>query len=448
MFEMSRLIKRGMVAMSFMSLLPLGLPACDADGDAADTSPVDTEDPKGDYVLLKSSLPRDEAPSVSEADLSTLVLGNTAFAVDLYGALTSGNQDNLFYSPFSISIGLAMNFAGAKGNTESEMASVLHFDLPQADLHRGFNYLDLELAKRAAAANDEADNGFSLTLADSFWGQDGFSFLDSYLDVLSQNYGAPLRLVDFESAPDEARLAINKWASENTERKISDILSEDDIQSNTRAVLVNAVYFKAAWNLPFEPDATTEEDFTTLSGNIVPVQMMHQAEHFSYGEGEGCQAAALPYDGGQLDMVLLVPEAGAFESFEASLSADGLESILDHMSHFSQTWLTLSVPKFNIASRLPLQDVLPDMGMPSPFSETADFSGMSEESLRIRKVIHQADITVDEAGTEAAAATVIVDSNGNAEYRTMELNRPFLFLIRDIPTGTIVFMGRVADPSV
>ncbi len=453
LFTMSRPAARTVIEALSVSLFLFGIPACDADDadspkDSDTDTPEDSEDPEGEYVILQSALPRDESPQVSADDRATLVRGNTAFALDLYSVLVSNSDENLFYSPFSISMALAMNFAGAKGQTESEMASVLHFELPQADLHRAFNYVDLELATRAAAANDEADGGFILNLADSFWGQTGMTFLDSYLDVLAQNYGAPVRLVDFEGAPDAARGAINDWVSEKTEDKIPEMLTEDDIQTNTRAVLVNAVYFNAAWNLPFEPNATTQEDFTTLSGEVVPVQMMHQAEHFSYSAGDGYQAVAIPYDGGQLDMVLIVPEAVAFSTFEASLTEEELRTLLDGMLWISQTWVTLSMPRFNITSRLPLHDVLSGMGMPSAFDDTADFSGMAEESLRIRKVIHQADIRVDEAGTEATAATVIVDSNGDAEYQTVTADRPFIFLIRDIPTGTVLFVGRVVDPSV
>jgi serpin B len=444
---MSRFRKQTVIRALFACLLLPGLAACDAD-DADSSKGPEKENPNGEYILLQSAVPRDESPQVSAADLTTLVRGNTAFAMDLYSASVTGDTGNLFYSPYSISLAMAMSYAGAKGETASQTATVFHFDLPQADLHRAFNYVDLELTKRAAPANDESDGGFVLTLADAFWGQLAFPFLNDYLDVLSQNYGAPVRLVDFASAPDEARLAINKWVSEKTNTKIPELLTESDLQSSTRAVLVNAVYFNAAWDLPFDADATTQETFTTLSGQEVPVSMMHQSEHFSYGEGDGYQAVALPYDGRQLEMAIIVPDAGTFASFEASLTGDALQTLLDAMGHYSQTWATLSVPKFNIRSRLPLHDVLPAMGMPAPFSETADFSKMAEEFLRIRKVIHQADITVDEAGTEAAAATVIVDSNGNAEYKTVTLDRPFLFVIRDIPTGTIVFAGRVVDPSV
>ncbi len=418
------------------------------DSETEDTeSETGTED-EPDARLLKSELTRDTNPAPGDEMLSQLVAANSAFAMDVYEKLQDGNADNLFFSPLSLSTGMAMSYAGARNTTESQMAAALHWDaFSQEDLHEGLNKLLLTLQSRATPQSSEDDSGFELSIFNSFWGQKDFSFHNSYLDLLAVNYGAGIWTVDFESDLNTSIATINDWVAQQTQDKIQNVLNPAEIEPPIYAVLVNAIYFKAAWNQPFDESETTLQPFNLLSGETVNVNTMAIGEHFSYGKGDGYEAVALEYDGEDVDMVLIVPDAGTFESFEDSLDADRLNTVLGGMASRYSTWVTLTVPRFHIGSKWEMTEIFEALGMEAPFGADADFSGMSDTFLRIKKIVHQTDISVDEAGTEAAAATVIVDSNGDADYATLNLNRPFLFVIRDQPTDTILFMGRVTDPS-
>ncbi len=431
-------MKRLVLITMFAGLLPVAVGCGD-----------DSPDADEDFDILQSDKPRDTDPDVSQGDIDELADGNRAFAFDLYSELiqiADPAESNVFYSPFSISIALAMSYGGARNQTEQEMQDTMHFTLGQDRLHPAFNKVDLELMSRAIPPNEDADDGFELNLINSFWGQTGFPFKGEYLDLLAINYGRGLHLVDFIEAPEESREIINEWVAEQTENRIQDLLLEGDINFNVRLVLVNAIYFKAAWDLPFKDQDTADGVFTLLSGGTVTVPMMHQGEHFSYGEGDGYQAVSLPYDGELLDMVIIVPDAGEFETFEMGLTGDEVKTIMDGMASAHATRVTLTVPRFGFESRFSLKDILQAMGMVDAFND-ADFSGISDKFLRIRDVIHKANVTVNEAGTEAAAATAVIMGNGDADYATVTLDRPFIFLVRDIPTGAILFVGRVLNPA-
>jgi serpin B len=274
------------------------------------------ETAKGAEFVL-SDKPRVTSPDVITSDLSDLVGGNSAFAFDLYQALRE-EEGNLFYSPYSISLALAMTYAGARGETERQMADTLNFTLSQDQLHNAFNGLDLELAKRGEGAQGKDGEGFRLNIVNAIWGQRDYKFLGEFLDVLAENYGAGLRLLDFINAPEEARITINDWVSDQTEGRIEDLIPQGVIDALTRLVLTNAIYFNAAWLNPFDEDATADGRFYLLDGSDVTVPMMRQTESFGYAEGEGYQAVELLYDGSELSMVILLPERGYFEEFEAS----------------------------------------------------------------------------------------------------------------------------------
>jgi len=390
---------------------------------------------------------REPSPQVSEGDLAELVEGNSAFAFDLYQVLRGGNG-NLFYSPYSISLALAMTYAGARGETEGQMAEALHFLLSQERLHPAFNALDLELASRGEGAAGKDGEGFRLNIVNAIWGQKGYAFLSEFLDVLAENYGAGLRPLDFVNASEEARVTVNDWVSEQTEGRIEDLIPPGVIDALTRLVLTNAIYFNAAWSQPFEPRLTEEGTFHLLDGGKVTVPMMAQTESFSYAEGQGYQAVELPYDGWEISMVILLPEAGGFEAFEDSLDAERVDAVLKELA---RRQVALTMPKFEFESDFSLNEALSAMGMPVAFSGEADFSGMTgSRDLFISEVIHKAFVSVDEAGTEAAAATavVIAELAMPEEPVTFTVDRPFLFLIRDMETGTVLFVGRVVDPSV
>jgi serpin B len=396
--------------------------------------------------VLKSDKERITSPDVSMSEQALLVEGNSAFAFELYQAL-KGKEGNLFYSPYSISLALAMTYAGARGETAEQMAATLQFMLEQDRLHPAFNWLDAELASRGEGAQGKDGEGFRLNIVNAIWGQKDYSFLPTFLDVLAENYGAGLRILDFINETEKSRLTINEWVSDQTEGRIKDLIPQGAIDALTRLVLTNAIYFNAAWEYPFDEDVTANGQFYLLDGGQVTVPMMSQTESFGYTEGEGYQAVELPYDGNELSMVILLPASGNFEAFEEGLAA---QQVSDIISDLQFTEVTLTMPKFEFDSEFSLKDTLAEMGMPIAFSDAADFSGMTgNPELAISDVLHKAFVSVDEAGTEAAAATAAIVGETAIPEQPVEvtIDHPFIFLIRDIETGSILFVGRVANPG-
>ena len=396
--------------------------------------------------ILQSEKPRITSPEVNESDLTMLVEENSAFAFDLYQLLRQENN-NVFFSPYSISQALAMTYAGARGDTEKQMSDTLHFVLSQDRLHPVFNGLDIELSKRGEGARGKDGEGFRLNIVNAIWGQEDYRFLAEFLDVLAENYGAGLRTLDFVNAPEASRITINDWVSEQTESRIEDLIPEGAIDALTRLVLTNAIYFNAAWQFPFNEDATADGPFYLLDGGEVIVPMMTQTESFGYTAGDDYQAVALPYDGHELSMVILLPREGRFETFESSMDYQVIKGII---SDLGNQQVNLTMPKFEFESQFSLKKALTAMGMPVAFSADADFSGMTgKRDLAIDDVLHKAFVSVDEAGTEAAAATAVIMTLTAvpAPPVVVTVDRPFIFLIRDIETGAILFVGRVVNPS-
>jgi serpin B len=394
---------------------------------------------------VKSGKPRDTLPEVNSDTQSELVEGNNTFALKLYQSLTSQGE-NIFFSPYSISEALAMTYAGAKGDTEKAMADAMEFTLGQNDLHPAFNWLDLALEKRGQGAEGKDGEGFRLRVANSIWGQKDFKFLSPFLDTLAINYGAGLRTVDFIKDTEKSRITINDWVAEQTQDRIKDLIPQGSINQLTRMVLTNAIYFNAAWLNPFEEEMTSTGTFTKNDGNTVSVPLMKQVQSMRYTEGDDYQAVELQYDGRELSMIVLLPKDGEFSNFESSLDSAVLKQIISQLKTYS---VTLTMPKFEYESSFGLKDALSQLGMAEAFSDGADFSGMDgNKDLFIQDVLHKAFVSVDEAGTEAAAATaVIVGTTSMPESATMTINQPFIYLIRDNATGSIIFLGRVMDPT-
>lgn len=394
---------------------------------------------------LKSDKQRISYPDINQTEIESLIDGNNTFAFDLYQQLVN-NDDNLFYSPYSISVALAMTYAGARSETAQEMANTLHYYPSQDKLHPVLNWLDIELAKRGRSAQGKDDEGFRLNIVNAIWGQENYHFMDDFLDVLAENYGAGLRIVDFINSTEQSRKIINEWVSQQTEERIEELIPQGAIDALTRLVLTNAIYFNAAWMYPFDEKNTVDGDFNLLSGDTVTVPMMNQSELLNHMKGENYQVVELPYDGNELSMLLIMPDEGSFYSFEQSLDN---ELINDIISELGNKQAVLSMPKFEFRSELDLAQILPAMGMPTAFSGMADFSGMTgNQDLFIIDVIHEAFVSVDEAGTEATAATaVIMKLTAAQEMVTISLDNPFIFLIRDIKTGSVLFVGRVLNPE-
>ncbi|MHA2380841.1 MAG: serpin family protein [Candidatus Thorarchaeota archaeon] len=408
-------------------------------------------EPAGGEPLM-SDKPRETSPDVGEADLALLIEGNTAFAFDLYQALKE-KDGNLFYSPHSISVALAMTYAGARGETAEQMATTLQFLLEQGRLHPAFNWLDVELAGRGEGAQGKDGEGFRLNIVNAIWGQKDYEFLDEFLDVLAENYGAGLRILDFINETEQSRITINDWVSDQTEDRIKDLIPQGAIDALTRLVLTNAIYFNAAWEYPFDEDITADGLFYLLDGGQVTVPMMKQTEAFGYTDGEGYKAVELRYDVGELpdgkplSMVIILPEDGQFEAFEEGLQAQKVNDIIGDLQ---LTQVALTMPKFGFESEFSLKDTLAEMGMPIAFSGTADFSGMTGNlGLAISDVLHKSFVAVDEAGTEAAAATAVIMRETAMPDPPVEvtIDDPFVFLIRDIETGAVLFVGRVLNPD-
>ncbi len=396
--------------------------------------------------VIKSNVKKETSPDISLADEEMLTEGNGSFALDLYQALKAPDG-NLFYSPYSISQALVMTYAGARGETAQEMADTLHFELPQDNLHPAFNNLDIELGKRGEGAEGKDDKGFRLNIVNAIWGQKDFEFLSEFLDTLAENYGAGLRVLDFVKETEKSRITINNWVSDQTEGRIEDLIPQGLIDAMTRLVLTNAIYFNAAWQYPFNENSTSDGEFYLPDGATVTVPMMRQTESFGYAAGDNYQALELPYDGRELSMIILLPEAGYFKEFESMLDYQVLEEIIADI-----TWrqVGLTMPKFEFDSEFNLKTTLAAMGMPTAFSGAADFSGMTgSPDLYIDEVIHKAFVSVDEAGTEAAAATAVIMklTSMPEEPVNVIVDHPFIFLIRDIETGTILFIGRVVNPE-
>ncbi len=395
-----------------------------------------------DIPEIKSDVEREMQPNVTASDFTTLVDGNTAFATDLYRAVST-EPGNLFMSPHSISIALAMTYAGANANTATQMADVFHYDLPAEQLHAAFNKLDLELASRAEKATGNTIP-FRLKTANGIFGQKDKSFEQPFLDTLARNYGAGLRVLDFNADPEGSRTTINDWVEEQTNDKIKDLLPKGSVTSDTRLVLSNAIYFSAAWDEPFKTEETTDRPFELGDGTMIDVPTLHQVHERGYAAGEGYQVAELPYDGGQLSMVVVVPDD--LPAFEANLDAQRVKDIFASIHTYA---LDLSLPKFKFEAPLGLKEILFNLGMTDAFtSGLADFSAIDgTRNLVITDVLHKGFVAIDEKGTEAAAATAVIIGDTSApEPATLVVDKPFVFFIRDRPTGAVLFVGRVVDP--
>jgi serpin B len=422
--------------------LPLALAACDKT--IHDVGPAPTP---GDEA--RSEKPYDSAPQVASEDQAALVTGATDFALRLHQQVASGGDGNLIYSPLSISTALAMLYAGARGDTASQMADAIGFTLPQDRLHPAMNWLGLELASRADVPTGEGEEGapFALRVVNRVWGQNGFHFEPAFLDTLSVSYDAGVGLFDFAHDAENARVAINDWVADQTEQRIRDLLSRDHITAATKVVLTNAVFFTASWAMPFPEARTQPASFQPLTGAAVSVPTMHKFdEDCAFAEGDGYVLAEMPYVGHQVAMTLLVPDAGRFAEVEASLTGARLTEMLAGLVPGA---LDIALPRFQFQGSLDLPAQLTALGMHDAFEPTADFSGIDgARDLVVSAVVHKAFIKVDEHGTEAAAATaVVIGPPSVPQSHTVVVDRPFLFFLRDRGTGAILFVGRVTNPA-
>jgi len=378
------------------------------------------------------------------ADVKPIVTGNTVFALDLYGKLRT-QEGNLFLSPYSISTALAMTYGGARGNTEKQMAATLRFTVPQEQLHLGF----AALQSRLNAVQRKGK--IKLAVANSLWPQTGYEFLPGFVALCRDRYEAQPTAVDFAGATEAARKQINDWAAAKTEQKIKDLIPPGVLDTLTRLVLANAIYFKGDWQTKFDPQATKEEPFHVTPDKPVTVPLMNLTTEAGYAEFEDVQVLRLPYVGRDLSMLVALPKAkDGLATVEARLSRLQVEAWVGRTDEERKVRVTL--PKFKLTGEFRVDSALKSLGMTDAFSlEKADFSGMDgrQHWLYVAAVLHKAFVEVNEEGTEAAAATAVVVKvkSAPAPIPVFRADHPFLFLIRENQTGSILFLGRLMDPT-
>ena len=384
--------------------------------------------------------PSFDTSQVPGSDLAAVVEGNNAFAFDLYSRLKSG-KGNVFFSPFSISAAFAMARAGARGETDAEIAKVMRFDLPQDRFHPAWCALILKLAQ------GKENKGHRFEVANALWGQQSFPFRESFFDQTRKFHGTELQRADFSSDPDGACRRINAWVEKKTQEKIRDLFLPGALTPLTRLVLVNAVYFQGTWAHEFDKDDTLSGPFTTSDGKEVKAQFMRATRHYRFGEFDGAKVIELPYLGNMVRMLIVLPKKPeAFVATEAALCAARLR---EWTAALRSQEIDVAIPRFSLTQEMSLDRILADMGMPSAFSpDKADFSGMQDggDPLFFDVVVHKAFVEVNEKGTEAAAATGTV-LGIESKPLSFRADRPFLFFIIERETGTILFAGRLENPT-
>ncbi|HWX20473.1 MAG TPA: serpin family protein [Candidatus Binatia bacterium] len=392
--------------------------------------------------MISSSI--SPAPGAEPAQLQHLVDDNTAFALDLYGQLKT-QPGNVFFSPYSISTCLAMAYAGARGETAAQMAKVLHFSEEPQRLHAGFGQLQRQLRQV------QNQKGIELNIANALWTQQRHPFIPGFLKIAQEEYQANAKQADFKTGAEAARKGINQWVAEATKDKINDILPSGSVNVMTRLVLANAVYFKGAWTVPFPKLETSTQPFHVTAGSQVNVSLMHHSDTVRYMENNEFQAVELPYGSNELSMVILLPrQVDGLARLENRLSPALLSRALGEMKKLKAD---IFLPKFKLESSVMLNDELAKMGMRDAFGSKADFSGIDgTRLLYISGVFHKAWGEVNEEGTEAAAATTVT-------IKTLALQRPiqpppvfradhpFVFLIRETGSGSVLFLGRLVVPG-
>ena len=393
------------------------------------------------FVLSLGVMAFSSSSSILGENERDVVKSNNQFAIDLYNKLSGGNG-NVFFSPFSIFDALSMTYAGARGETEAQMKKVLHITLSQKEFHPAFSNIIKEIKSEAAQGK------YDLNIANALWGQKGFHFLDAFLSLVGKYYDGNFYEEDFSNGIRAAN-DIDNWVDKQTNGKIEKIVGK--ISPLTRLILTNAIYFKGKWVSSFSASMTKSTTFYTSPGETVKAKMMYQESDFNYMENDILQAIEMPYNGEKLSMIVLLPkDKYGINEVEKTLNSSNLEKWISEMKNQK---VKVYFPKFELKTNYELEDTLSSMGMKDAFSD-ADFSGMDgRKDLAISQVIHKAYIEVNEKGTEAAAVTAVVVTLTCSPYSKPEVppvfraDHPFIFLIIDKQTGSILFMGKITTPK-
>ena len=437
--------------LTIVTVLALLLAACGATDNTGTTTTTggagNTTSPGEPFQtgeLVSLDIPREE-PTVSDDEIAAVTRGDAAFGLDLFRA-TAGDE-NFMISPYSIATALSMLYPGARGETAAEIAAVLHLDVSDETLHAVRNAIEQALSEEPLPVGpDDSREPFTIRPVNSAWGQGGYPFLDDYLAVLAGQYGAGLRIVDFANDPEGATETINGWVEEATEDRIEDLIPDGGIDTLTRLVLVNAIWFKANWAEQFDPDLTTQDSFALSNGDEISVPMMHGSIRTGYVSNGLFEAVRLPY-AGDAAMVVAIPTDGSLADLIAALEADDLDiQWIDHQ-------VEIAMPSFEFEAEVGLKSALQDLGMVRAFTDPlspdgADLTGITAaRELFVTDAFHKTFVAVDESGTEAAAATaIIIGLESMPQPATFTADQPFLFWIEHTTTGELLFLGQVVNP--
>jgi len=390
---------------------------------------------------VKEPVVKVDDTGLASEGVDTVVNANNQFAFDLYPKFKEESENgNIFFSPHSISVALAMTYEGARGKTAEEMQRVLH--IPEDENLRRENF-----AKIIDGIN-KPDKKYKLSTANALWPRIDFQLLKEYQDTIEKYYGGKATPLDYAKDSEGSRQIINSWVEDKTEQKIKDLIPPGLLDPSTVLVLTNAIYFKGTWVLQFDPKETKEEDFRTSAGEAVRVPMMRlvdKDEKFNYAETEDLQILELPYDGEDLSMLVILPKGNKLEKIEKELSIEKLSEWKDMLK---EQKVDIYIPKFKFETKYFMANTLKKMGMPTAFGPGADFSGINGKGgIWISQVIHQAFVDVNEEGTEAAAATAVMLREIARTTPVFRADHPFMFLIQERKSGNILFMGKVANPA-
>ena len=446
---MTALDRRTALQFGLAALGGCALTAC---GDDGPSPRMGKQGGTGGIELVSSDVRRAAGdPSL----VAPVVAGLDGFAGRLYGELAGGaaGDGNLVMSPYSVLVALGMTLTGAAGTTGEEMRTVLGVENLGERWHKGVNALTA--AVHGLAGRQERGDGstaeLALSTADQLFGQRGVAWEADFLDLLAKEYGAGLRTVDFESAAEEARAAINDWVEERTHDRIVDLLAEGSVDASTRLVLVDAIYLKAPWETPFEKGLTDTGPFHRGDGSSVDADLMRLPELSTYlVTGDGWRSVSLPYAGRGLAMTVVLPDEGALDRVEGQVRSNGFAAFVANIDAAQPTAVDLTLPRWSFRTSAPLKEPLIELGMPTAFGDGADFTPMTRKDLPlvVADVVHQGFVAVDEEGTEAAAATAVIMAETAAPItEPFVVDRPFLFVVHDVEHGTPLFVGRVTDPG-
>lgn len=391
------------------------------------------------WALVAATAMTPLAAATAEPAGAAVAAANNEFAMDLYQKLQAANPDrNIFFSPYSITSALAMTYAGARGNTASQMADTLHFPQPPDKTHAGFAALQ-------AALVTGGNKAYRLNIVNALWGQKGYQFLPEFLALTGKYYGGGLQSLDFAANPENGRQTINRWVADNTAGKIPDLLAPRTIDAGTVLVLTNAIYFKGDWADPFNRADTREAAFRVGPQTTVKVPLMYRRGNYAYAAVDGLQLLEMPYAGKEIAMLVLLP-GGDIAELAAGLTWDRLR---EWRRKLVIEDVDVTLPRFKLKGEYRLEDekYLPALGMTDAFGP-ADFSGITTAGgLKIDSIFHQAVIEVNEQGSEAAAATAVVFDKGAPQTKQFTADHPFLFLLIHKPTDTILFFGHMVNPK-